>query len=57
MVAVAVLHEEGAPVRVHAGKRYINLKPAEYQPFVGQRAQRGAKLPRGFQNVSALEVG
>jgi topoisomerase-4 subunit A len=57
MVALAVLHEENAPLRVHAGKRYINLKPAEHQPFFGQRAQRGAKLPRGFQNVSALEVG
>jgi topoisomerase-4 subunit A len=57
MVALAVLHEENSPLRVHAGKRYINLKPAEFEPFVGQRAQRGAKLPRGFQNVSVLEVG
>ncbi len=57
MVALAVLHEENSPLRVHAGKRYINLKPADYEPFVGQRAQRGAKLPRGFQNVSMLEVG
>jgi topoisomerase-4 subunit A len=56
MIAVAVLHEE-ASLRVHAGKRYINLKPSEFEPFSGQRAQRGAKLPRGFQNVSALEVG
>jgi topoisomerase-4 subunit A len=56
MVAVAVLHEDAA-LRVHAGKRYINLKPSEFTPFAGQRAQRGAKLPRGFQNVSGLEVG
>jgi topoisomerase-4 subunit A len=57
MVALAVLHEENSPLRVHAGKRYLNLKPADYEPFIGQRAQRGAKLPRGFQNVSVLEVG
>jgi topoisomerase IV subunit A len=57
MVALAVLHEENAVLRVHAGKRYINLKAAEYDPFLGERAQRGAKLPRGFQNVSGLEVG
>jgi len=57
MVALAVLHEEGAALRVHAGKRYINLKPSEFEPFLGQRAQRGAKLPRGFQGVSGLEGG
>lgn len=27
----------------------------EYEPFKGKRAQRGNKLPRGFQNVSGLE--
>jgi topoisomerase IV subunit A len=57
MVALTVLHEEGAALRVHAGKRYINLKPADLGPFQGQRAQRWAKLPREFQNVSGLEVG
>jgi topoisomerase-4 subunit A len=46
----------GVHLIVHSGKRYLNMKAAEYEPFKGKRAQRGNKLPRGFQNVSALEV-
>jgi topoisomerase-4 subunit A len=42
---------------VHAGKRFLNMKPADYAAFEGGRALRGNKLPRGFQNVTALEVG
>jgi topoisomerase-4 subunit A len=56
LTAVAVIPPT-AVLRVHSGKRYINLKPAEYQPYVGTRALRGNKLPRGFQNVSILEIG
>ena len=46
----------GVHLIAHSGKRYLNMKAAEYEPFKGKRAQRGNKLPRGFQNVSALEV-
>jgi topoisomerase IV subunit A len=46
----------GAHLIVHSGKRYLNMKASEYEPFKGKRAQRGNKLPRGFQNVSGLEV-
>jgi topoisomerase IV subunit A len=55
LVAVAAF-PPGAHLKVHAGKRYLNLKPSEYAPYVGARAQRGNKLPRGFQNVAALEA-
>jgi topoisomerase-4 subunit A len=47
---------QGAHLIVHSGKRYLNMKASEYEPFKGKRAQRGNKLPRGFQNVSGLEV-
>jgi topoisomerase IV subunit A len=53
--ALAIL-PEGGTLRVHAGKRYLNLKPAELEPFAGQRAQRGGRLPKGFTNVTGLEV-
>jgi topoisomerase-4 subunit A len=56
LVAVIAL-PPGAHLIVHAGKRYLNMKPSEYAPFSGARAQRGSRLPRGFQNVGALEVG
>ena len=41
---------------VHAGKRHIGIKPADLEHYVGERGRRGAKLPRGFQNVDRLEV-
>ena len=53
---VAVALPAGAHLRVHSGKRYLNLKPSELEAYRGQRAQRGLKLPRGFQSVAALEV-
>ena len=41
---------------VNAGKRYTNLKPSDLESYIGKRAQRGLKLPRGFQNVSSIQV-
>jgi topoisomerase-4 subunit A len=43
-------------LRVHAGKRYLNLSGKDLEPFLGSRALRGSRLPRGFQNVDRLEV-
>jgi topoisomerase-4 subunit A len=55
-LVAAVALPPGAHLRVHAGKRFLNLKPSELEAYRGQRAQRGLKLPRGFQSVAALEV-
>jgi len=55
LLACAVL-PEGAHLIVHSGKRYLNLKPSEWQEFAGKRAQRGNVLPRGYRIVAALEV-
>jgi topoisomerase-4 subunit A len=55
VVSTAVVPPDGTLV-VHAGKRYTNLKPADLESYIGKRAQRGLKLPRGFQNVSAIRV-
>ena len=55
LAALAVL-TEGAHLFVHSGKRYLNLKASEWKEFAGNRALRGNKLPRGYQNVGALEV-
>ena len=53
VVSAAVVPVDGTLV-VHAGKRFTNLKPSDLEPYVGKRAQRGLKLPRGFQSVSAI---
>jgi topoisomerase IV subunit A len=55
LTALTVL-TPGVHLYVHSGKRYLNLKPAEWREFLGNRALRGNKLPRGYQNVGALEV-
>ena len=55
VVSTAVVPPDGTLV-VHAGKRYTNLKGADLESYIGKRAQRGLKLPRGFQNVSLIRT-
>jgi len=53
IVGVAVV-AEGGELTVYSGKRYVTLKGADLEQYLGKRAQRGLKLPRGFQNVHAV---
>ena len=46
----------GASLTVHAGKRYITLKPSELALYALGRGRRGKMLPRGFQRADRLEV-
>lgn len=55
VVATAVVPNDGTLV-VYAGKRFTNLKPADLETYIGKRAQRGLKLPRGFQNVDTIRA-
>ncbi|MEA2572560.1 MAG: topoisomerase subunit [Acidobacteriota bacterium] len=55
VAGVAVVPAGGTLV-VSAGKRFTNLKPADLEPYLGRRAQRGLKLPRGFQSVSSIRA-
>jgi topoisomerase-4 subunit A len=56
LVALAVL-PEGSRLLVHTAGRHLNLKPAEYAAYRGERARRGALLPKGYRNVVRLEAG
>src|SRR5699024_4084191 len=51
----AVVAPDGA-LGVHAGRRHMNLPPKDLAHYEGERGRRGAKLPRGFQNVTRVEV-
>ncbi|HSH41586.1 MAG TPA: DNA topoisomerase IV subunit A [Arenicellales bacterium] len=53
--AVISFHESDSLV-LHAGKRYLRLKPGDLDHYVGERGLRGRKLPRGFQQVRAVEI-
>ncbi len=55
VISTAVV-PEGKMLVVYSGKRYLNLRPVDLEPFLGGRALRGSRLPRGFQNVNALET-
>jgi topoisomerase-4 subunit A len=55
VVSTTVVAKDGTLV-VHAGKRFTNLKPADLETYIGKRAQRGLKLPRGFQNVDFIRA-
>lgn len=46
----------GEALTVHAGKRHFTLKAADLVHYQGERGLRGNRLPRGLQNVTALEV-
>ena len=52
---IQVLGPEDA-LLVYAGKRHIGIKPSDLEMYLGERGRRGAKLPRGFQNVDRMEV-
>ena len=41
---------------VHAGKRYINLKPSDLAHYALGRGRMGRMLPRGFQRADRLEI-
>ena len=47
---------EGGKVRLHSGKRYLNLRAADLNAYEGERGRRGSKLPRGFQRVDGIEL-
>ena len=53
-VVDTTLFQEGNGLRIYSGKRYLNLKPTDFDNYVGSRAQRGKFLPRGFRQVHAI---
>ncbi|MFT5591948.1 MAG: topoisomerase-4 subunit A [Oceanicoccus sp.] len=50
------LMKEGDMLIVNAGKRHVKMKFNDLEHYQGERGRRGNKLPRGFQNVTSIEV-
>ncbi|GAA6135526.1 DNA topoisomerase IV subunit A [Oceaniserpentilla sp. 4NH20-0058] len=50
------LMKEGDMLVVNSGKRHVKMKFKDLEHYQGERGRRGNKLPRGFQNVSSIEV-
>jgi len=55
LLAVAVMADADQLI-IRAGARHLRLKLKDLEHYVGQRALRGHKLPRGFQKVDGVEV-
>ena len=56
IVASCVLAKDVALTLI-CGKRTLTLKPSDLEAYLGTRATRGSKLPRGFQRVEAMVGG
>jgi topoisomerase-4 subunit A len=52
----AVIMSDQQEILVWAGKRYLRMGLKDIEHFRGDRAHRGRKLPRGFQNVTRIEI-
>ena len=55
LLAVCCVPSDGG-LLVHAGQRYLRLKSRDLEAYLGQRARRGNRLPRGFQRVDRVEL-
>jgi topoisomerase-4 subunit A len=55
LAAMAIVAPDQSLI-VHSGERKMTLKFAELKDYRGERAQRGAVLPRGWRKVERLEV-
>jgi topoisomerase-4 subunit A len=55
LIAMAAL-AEGQSLRVWSGDRQMSLSPRDLADYRGERAQRGAVLPRGWRTVNRLEA-
>ncbi|MGY6588583.1 MAG: DNA topoisomerase IV subunit A [Wenzhouxiangella sp.] len=55
-MAGAIAISAGQDCLVWAGQRYLRLSWSDTENYWGERAQRGKKLPRGFQKVSRLTL-
>ena len=57
VLAGAIVIPNGGKLVVVAGDRRMTLEWADLKGYRGERAQRGAMLPRGWRGVTSLENG
>ena len=55
-VAGVAVFSEGKALAVHAGKGDLTVSREEIELYEGERAQRGSRLPKGYQEVQGIEV-
>ena len=55
-IAGAALFGENKHLIIHTAKGELTVSWEEVELYEGERAQRGAKLPKGYQEVKEIEV-
>ncbi len=55
-VSALTVFQERQKLVLYTDKRHVTVKPAEFDNYLGQRAQRGKVLPRGFRKVNDIEA-
>ncbi|MCY3769457.1 MAG: DNA topoisomerase IV subunit A [Gammaproteobacteria bacterium] len=53
-VVDCTIFQEGNRLRIYSGQRYLNLKPRDFDNYVGVRAKQGNFLPRGFRQTHSI---
>ena len=46
----------GDQLRITAGRQHMKLKPSDMEGYIGNRAQRGRVLPRGYKHAETVEA-
>ena len=54
LMTAAVVLAPGQSLSVYSGERHMTLSPGDLEHYRGERAQRGAVLPRGWRNVERI---
>ena len=55
-VIANVVFPEDKGLVIHAGSRLRRLSVDDLDEYIGERALRGKKLPKGYQQVTAMEI-
>ncbi len=55
VVSIVAVSEE-MKLLVHSGKQHKTIRGDELKEYIGERGKRGKLLPKGYRNVSRLEV-
>ncbi|NNF16884.1 MAG: DNA topoisomerase IV subunit A, partial [Gammaproteobacteria bacterium] len=55
MLSMAILVGDDV-LKVHCGSRFMSLRPADQEKYIGQRGRRGALLPKNYRKVTRLSV-
>jgi topoisomerase-4 subunit A len=55
LAGVAVV-DKGGSLLVHCGERRMTLEWSQLKDYKGERAQRGALLPRNYRGVTRLDI-